>query len=508
MIRKVVGAALLVVVSFFNSCQYEDNSPSKGYVAFTLSPGNINGQTSSVPTAAVVDVKDAQGNLLAEKQKLSLSSSGQGYVTESIPLTAGNFKLTFFIILNATDEIIYASPAENASKASSLTDPLPIDFSIAKEKTTQLAPEVVSVSSQDTPESYGYSSFGYKQKDPASINVKVTVKLLVGEFLYENNETPIDIKGFDADNNLKWSDTFSFVGPDNILPILSGYDHYTISIDKWGVTDSQTMTAKQLSDSRADGPAPVTYGLGGKVPYIRKPILTYQYFGGPVDYVFQSRIEYSYTSAGKVHRINYYENYTNDSTASVPTRYQTFEYLGSGSLSKLTTYWANNVKISEDTYEYGVDGNLLRINEANYSAALTSVMNLSFDASTQKIKASYSYSNGRGFDYEFSYNYKNLVSDKTTEGSELCNNGAYTYDRNINPFKHLGYVSYLLADDYSINNRVTEDVNYINCAFPSLVPVSHSYKYDDLGYPTERVTQYKGTTLTSAFKYYYTTFPQ
>lgn len=345
---------------------------------------------------------------------------------------------------------------------------------------------------------------------PQMIKMKVDVKLQVGEFLYENIETPIDITGFDDANNVKWSNTFSFVGPTDTLQVLSGFDHYTISIDKWGVTDNQTITAKQLYDGRADGPATVTYGLGGKVPYIRKPIFTLQYWGGPTDMKVQSRTEYSYNPSGTVRRITYYENYTNDSTAAIPSRYQTFEYeSGTDRLTKLTTYYQeNNFKASEDNYEYGVDGNLLKITESNYAAALTSAMNLSVDASAQKIKASYSYSNGRGFDYEFTYNYKNLVSDKTTQGSETCNNGAYTYDRNINPFKHLGYVPYLVSDTYSINNRITENIDYIACGFPVLVPTSHSYKYDDLGYPTEKITKYKDTTLTSAEKYYYVTFGQ
>lgn len=357
---------------------------------------------------------------------------------------------------------------------------------------------------------YEDSSPNKSDVTPSMTNLKVTVKFLVGEFLYENVEVPIDIKGLDAADNLKWSNTFSFTGPTDTLQLLSGYDHYTISIDKWGVTDSQVITGKQLFDGRADGPAPVTYGLGGKVPYVRKPILTLQYWGEPDNLKVQSRTEYSYDNSGSVHRITNYGNYTNDSTAELPTSYQTFEYLnGNGKLSKLTTYYSeNNFKASEDSYEYGVNGDLLRITQANYAAAVNSVMSLSADAVTQKIKASYSYSNGRGFDYEFVYNCKNLVSDKTTEGSTVCNNGVYAYDRNINPFKHLGYISYLLADNYSINNRVSENVNYINCAFPSLVPLSYSYKYDDLGYPTEKTTKYKGTTLTSAVKYYYVTFAQ
>src|ERR1044071_8340478 len=104
------------------------------------------------------------------------------------------------------------------------------------------------------------------------VNLNVVVKFQVGQYLYEDNEATIVAKGFDAAGNEKWSSEFHYLGPGvNTIPIAGGYDHYTISLQKWGVTDSQDITSKQLNDDRADGDNPVTYGLGGKVPVVRKP---------------------------------------------------------------------------------------------------------------------------------------------------------------------------------------------------------------------------------------------
>ena len=171
------------------------------------------------------------------------------------------------------------------------------------------------------------------------VNLNVTVKLLVGAFLYENIEAPIRVKGFDANNNIMWSDSISFAGPkENLLSILSGFDHYTISLEKWGVTDSQTITGKQLQNDRADGPTPVTYVLAGKVPYIKKPVIIYEYTEDQTTSLkTQSRIEYQYNSEGKIERMTVYENYSTDSSAQVPTRYTVFSYDGStAAISKLT----------------------------------------------------------------------------------------------------------------------------------------------------------------------------
>jgi hypothetical protein len=61
-----------------------------------------------------------------------------------------------------------------------------------------------------------------------------------------------------------------------------------------------------------------------------------------------------------------------------------------------------------------------------------------------------------------------FVTDKIT-GVRSCVAMAYTYDDGINPFKNLGYTDYLLTN-LSAKNKLSENTNYINCAFPSFIP--------------------------------------
>jgi hypothetical protein len=315
----------------------------------------------------------------------------------------------------------------------------------------------------------------------------------VGKYLYENNEATIVAKGFDASNNEQWSKEFAFVGPIvDTISIDSGYHHYTISLDKWGVSDSQTLSADRLWSDRTDGSLPVIYGLGGKVPVVKKPTLVTTTLDGT-----ETTTEYEYTDDGRVTKI------TDEG------RYQVFTYADNGNLMTLTTYDATtNNKTIEDTYQYGgPDNTLLRISEANYSAAITATMDLSVDFSAQKTTALYQFSNGRGIHYEFTSAWKDLKSSTESNGTELCNTGKFTYDRNINPLKHLDYTSFLI-NNVSINNTLTEDVNFISCAFPTLIPLSYEYKYDDMGYPTEKITHYKGKDGTSTTKYTYREFQQ
>ena len=92
------------------------------------------------------------------------------------------------------------------------------------------------------------------------------------------------------------------------------------------------------------------------------------------------------------------------------------------------------------------------------------------------------------------------MTDKTTRGSQLCSDGQYAYDDRINPFKNLGYTDYLLTN-VSANNKVSENINHINCSFPSFIPESYTYEYNDLGYPTLITTHYKsGSTVVRSQK--------
>ena len=516
--RLVFSLVCLGIASFFfYSCSHShyETLPAKGYVTFSLSQGKISGGrvAAGAASSAVISIKDGQGNLIYENHKLSLLAFGQDYISESLQLGAGNFTLMGFAILNSADEIIYASPVENSDKAKLVNVSLPMPFTISKENTTQVVPEVLAVTNQDTAASFGYASFGFKVVTQETIPLLVTVKLLVGEFLYENIETTIHAKGYDVNGNEKWSCDFSYASfSKQSFSLNSGHSHYTISMEKWGVTDTQTITAKELSDGRADGTNPVTYGLGGKVSVVKKPIFSFEYLEGPNNtFPIQSRTEYEYNDAGKIERMTFYENYSTDSTAKIPSRYRVFTYPGgTGGPSKITEYLApSNIITFEDTYEYGVDGTLLRITEvrAGINGPITGVMSLTYDATNTQGIASYQYSNGSGFDYSFDYFLKNIVDDKTTKAGELCNQGAYSYDRNINPFKHMGYVSFVL-DNYSANNKVTEDVNYLACAFPTLIPESYTFEYDNMGYPTKKITHYKSKTNVSATKYYYQEFPQ
>lgn len=217
----------------------------------------------------------------------------------------------------------------------------------------------------------------------------------------------------------------------------------------------------------------------------------------------QLKITYDYNESGRLLKYRVF-GYNPDLKDMEEQRYFTFSY-SNDKVDQIKGYWPDETDpYVTYNYEYLTNNAVSKIIEDNQSTALHSEANFTYhDDGT--IKVSYTYSNGQGFDYEFNFADKNILSDKTTRGAELCSYGQYTYDTHRNPFQELNYVDYDLTN-LSANNRLTEDVNYINCVFPTLEPESYTYEYNDEGYPTLGTVGYRsdGIVKSSKKEFFYT----
>jgi hypothetical protein len=222
-----------------------------------------------------------------------------------------------------------------------------------------------------------------------------------------------------------------------------------------------------------------------------------------LDFEPQHKTTYEYDNEG---RLSVYTFYGFDPTANALLEQRHFEF----------SYENNNVATIEGfhvgkttayikyTYEYDANAAVTKIVENNYGAGINSEAIFSYP-SANVIRVAYTFSNGGSFEYEMNLEGNNILTDKTTRGSQLCSDGEYTYDEHPNPFKTLGYLDYMLMN-VSVNNKLTENVDYVGCAFPNLKPESYEYEYNSDGYPTKVVTKYvpyDGITPTSTRKFYY-----
>ena len=328
--------------------------------------------------------------------------------------------------------------------------------------------------------------------------IKAEVKIEVGGIRYENLDAHLNVSGYDFNNSKQWTKEYDFIGPVDTLEIQNGFHHYSIElVDKWGMNDIQSeIPANEIWDGRADGPRPVTYGLGG-VTGARKLSMHVNSIevdipGTGIVYQPESRASYVYIGDGRLETIHR-EIYNTQSAQFEENSIQTFTYEGAV-VSKIVTT-LNGQLYSEDQYSYGVENKITETLYFNNGlvATQTSTRHDGADSLHNSVKVNYNYSNGNSFLYEFEVLYKNIVSDKTTQYGQVCNQGNYVYDKNINPFLHLGYLDFNFQN-WSVNNKLREDVNYQACSFPGLSPDSYDYTYNSNGYPVKKITTYKSSS--------------
>ena len=216
----------------------------------------------------------------------------------------------------------------------------------------------------------------------------------------------------------------------------------------------------------------------------------------------QLRVTYEYGESGKVDRYTVH-SFNPDTGNMEEQRYFLFSYTDE-KVEQIKGYLAGETnQYIEYTYDYLPNDQVSAITEKNYSSGVNSQANFTY-AENGIIKVSYGFSNGGSFEYEFDYATGNILTDKTTRGPQLCSDGQYTYDQHPNPFKDLAYVDYFLTN-LSSNNKLTEDVNYVSCAFPSLIPESYAYEYNEKGYPVTCTTTYRsdGSVMKSKKEFFY-----
>jgi hypothetical protein len=492
--KKLSDASVFLVAFLLISyaCQQEESyGPSNGDVIFTFTQiASINGQ--SAPAYVVLTYTAGNGSL-AQDVRLPLSLVNKVLGSAPLELPAGTYQLQQFTVIDSDNKVLCAAPKKGSDKAGQVTLPLEIEFTVGQNTTIEVTAEVLAVSPADTAADYGYKNFGVGDTGSHSeVLIKTNVKIEIGGVLYENVDAQIRVSAYDSYNSLQWTKDFSFTGPDdNVLAIQNEYHHYNIELlDKWGIHDIQTdISAQAIWDGRADGPLPVTYVLAGSKN--AKKLSSYVTSsevdapGGSTVFRPDSRILYHYNTNDELESINH-QSYNQQTSQFEETSLDVFTHQGAV-VSHITTYLFGNL-YSDYDYQYGVENKITLTMHYNNEMVLT--QSSARNETNDHMIVSYSLSNGNAFKYEFDIFLKNIVSDKTTQSSQICHNGNFQYDKNINPFRHLGYYDFDFQN-WSANNKVTEDVHYLACGFPTLIPVSHSYTYDQDGYPLEKITTYK-----------------
>lgn len=160
--------AALITIAFLTSCEKEEmiTKPEKGSVNFSFTPAdelNSGDLKKSAPVldAVYVSIETAGGQAVYELLKTNLIKIGEKYISESLTLEPDEYKLTDFLVVDPEDNTVYITPKEGSPMEGIVTNALPLDFSVKKNKTTRLDPEVVTANATE-PSEFGYSGFTFE----------------------------------------------------------------------------------------------------------------------------------------------------------------------------------------------------------------------------------------------------------------------------------------------------------------------------------------------------------
>ncbi len=170
----------LFVITFF-SCTKEkerviikeaevvENVEGSGTVGFSIQTQLVEVEESLLKNANVIPeevasieirIIDAVSEEVVYEKTNNVSIINDNLKIKSIVLKVGSYKITDFILYNASDEMLYLLPQENSEFAEKVNDPAPICFDITEDDSTPITVEVVGTNCLDCPlgEWSGYTS--------------------------------------------------------------------------------------------------------------------------------------------------------------------------------------------------------------------------------------------------------------------------------------------------------------------------------------------------------------
>jgi hypothetical protein len=195
--KKISILFLALALVLINCQQEQEVTPQKeGKVTFSLSPIKRNGgrtNATATPAFVLLSMKDGNGDT-RDNVKLPLFPFGQSYSSESLELYPGSFELTQFMVLDADNKIIYATPMEGSPLATYVTDALPINFTVTSDESTHVAPQVLAVTNVDEPESFGYTSFGFEVVNITALEIPSVGHVTKVSYVFVNGTEVITLE--------------------------------------------------------------------------------------------------------------------------------------------------------------------------------------------------------------------------------------------------------------------------------------------------------------------------
>ncbi len=226
------------------SSSSSSSSAETGYIKFNVSGSTLQSKlnivrsvlrstTATKEDAAklLVSIEDDSGNVIYTDKELTLYAMGSDFISAPLSLEIGkNYSLTKFLVVDKNNNTLFATPTKDSTKASLVTNPLPISLNnITKDATVKTTPEVIAIDTSSAQE-FGYGSFDFTIID--------TFKILMAVQIYNSTEknwelTTSDYEFLSSDNKTLNSGSLEAETSVIYLPH-NGYSEYTLKVTKTG----------------------------------------------------------------------------------------------------------------------------------------------------------------------------------------------------------------------------------------------------------------------------------
>ncbi|WP_143569872.1 hypothetical protein [Tenacibaculum agarivorans] len=193
------------------------------------------------PNQIVVTIQSTDdGSIVYDKEKLDVIAFNGSFISDPIALKTGNYELTEYFVLDEDGNTLYVTPLEGSTLAYLVNDPLGTNFSIAKDDSKQITPEVI------TPEGFDADDFGYTD---FSFDIVETIDFLISAHIFDEASESYELTDatilVTADGTEVYNNSIANVTEQ--IRVRDGYNSYTITITKAGYDDYVvTLTNAEL----------------------------------------------------------------------------------------------------------------------------------------------------------------------------------------------------------------------------------------------------------------------
>ena len=260
LIRLMPVVFVLTAIIGLSSCEKTNTDNSvKGTLEISLSlpdktslsKSDVLSDSSGIVTYhLMICIEDMEGNSIMSDSLIPLYTFGNDFISEKMELNTGGYKLTKFMAVNPSGEVIFASPVAGSPLAYLVNRPLPIAFNIFPNEVTKIVPEVLVVG-DNAPSQFGYANFGIQIINPLNF----WVICIIDNPLSMAPGLQLTTAKLTVHADHIWQHTFELAAARNHLIIRGGSQIYYFLIEKEGyIPQMIQVTVRELMATSTEYP--------------------------------------------------------------------------------------------------------------------------------------------------------------------------------------------------------------------------------------------------------------